>query len=277
MDKGEEEERKGESWWPLLDGSPLWQRTHEKHAQQHSSTKFLRKDACWRGLSLEVIPSSPYFKRSVNDQFKTISDCQHKVKRKKACLIPLTSTSLNLHANSQLFVSAPKIKAIAWLALQIILFSSELEGNLEVIISNPLILQIRKLNKAKTDKVAYPSSQSHFSEKVFFWFLVMILVLHNHSEYREWERKVPQRMGQGLLEAATSGEEKVGKAGHLCLGNQAWGCSLADSLPLVTAYTLQQMTVFPKTRRAFSSAAFGLMWQSMMSSSQCLLPSRSSE
>lgn len=127
--------------------------------------------------------------------FQTISDCQHKVKRKNACLIQLTSTSLNLHANSQLFVSAPKIKAIVWLALQIILFSSELEGNLEVIISNPLILQIRKLNKAKRDKVAYPSSQSHFSEKVFFWFLVMILVLYNHSEYREWERTVPQGMG----------------------------------------------------------------------------------
>lgn len=66
-----------------------------------------------------------------------------------------TSTSLNLHAHSQLSMSALKMKAIAWLALQIILVSSELEGNFEVIISNPLILQVRRLNKAKRDKVAY--------------------------------------------------------------------------------------------------------------------------
>lgn len=66
-----------------------------------------------------------------------------------------TSTSLNLHANSQLSMSALKMKAIAWLALQIILISSELEGNFEVIISNPLILQVRRLNKATRDKVAY--------------------------------------------------------------------------------------------------------------------------
>lgn len=40
-----------------------------------------------------------------------------------------TSTSLNLHAHSQLSMSALKMKAIAWLALQIILISSELEGS----------------------------------------------------------------------------------------------------------------------------------------------------
>ena len=87
------------------------------------------------------------------------------MKNKHACLIQFTSTLLNLHANSQLFMHALKIKARAWLVLQITLVSSELEGNLEVIMSNPLILQIRKLSKAKKDKVAYPSSQSHFRMK----------------------------------------------------------------------------------------------------------------
>lgn len=58
--------------------------------------------------------------------------------------------------------------------------------------------------------------------------------------------------------------------------SEAWGCSPADNLPLL-AYAPQQMTVFPTTLWASSSTAFDLMWQSLTSSSRCLLPSRSSE
>lgn len=224
------------SWWQSVTTKDSW--ITRSATQPHKIPQ--ERHACWRGLSLEVIPSSPYFKRSVNYQFQTVSDCQHKVERKKACVIQLTSTSLNLHANSQRFVSAPKIKAIAWLALPIILFSSELEGNLEVIISNPLILQIRKLNKAKRDKVASPSSQSHFSEKVFFWFLVMILVLCNHSEHREWERKVPQGMGQGF----TGGSHIRGRQGGQSGASVSWkpGLGLQSSWQPAPSHSLHSAT-----------------------------------
>lgn len=127
------------------------------------------------GLKPEVITYSPYFRHSVDYQFPMNSSYQSKAKNKHACLIQLTSTSLNLRANSQFFVCALKREARAWLALQILLVSSELERNLEVIISNPLVLQTRKLSKAKEDKVAYPSSQSHFRmKKRCFGCLVMI-------------------------------------------------------------------------------------------------------
>lgn len=155
------------------------------------------------GLKPEVITYSPYFRHSVDYQFPMNSSYQSKAKNKHACLIQLTSTSLNLRANSQFFVCALKREARAWLALQILLVSSELERNLEVIISNPLVLQTRKLSKAKEDKVAYPSSQSHFRmKKNVFWMLSHDSKYSNMLSMQR-ERKVPQRMAQGFT-AATS-------------------------------------------------------------------------
>lgn len=108
----------------------------------------------------------------------------------------------SLPALHQTFMPTPtvyalKIKAIAWLALPIILVSSQLEGNLEVIISKPLMLQISKLNKARRDKVAYPSSQSHFRMKRCF------SLSHDSLYYTtlstEQERKVRQRWPKAFL------------------------------------------------------------------------------
>lgn len=146
---------------------PYDKRLAENTLTQHDQTP-QERHPCLHGLNPKVITGSPYSKHTVNSQSQMSNNYQCKVKNKHACFIQLTSTSLSLHANSQLFMCAFKTKAMAWLVLQIIFVSSEFEGNLEVIISNPIILQIRKLNKAKTDKVAYPSSQSHFRMKKCF-------------------------------------------------------------------------------------------------------------
>lgn len=60
------------------------------------------------GWNPGVITDSPYFIHSVNYQLQVNGIHQSKVKNKHVCLIQLTSTSLNLHANSQLFVWALK-------------------------------------------------------------------------------------------------------------------------------------------------------------------------
>lgn len=126
--------------------------------------------------------------------FQTISDCQHKVKRKNACLIQLTSTSLNLHANSQLFVSAPKIKAIVWLALQIILFSSELEGNLE---------NVRRQSDGAAGPISNRFAKENTSEEVILewrpkgsevWPLIISMTMQ--SRHRKQKK---QRLSVGKL------------------------------------------------------------------------------
>lgn len=89
------------------------------------------------------------------------------------------------------------------------------------------------------------------------------------------KKKYHSRWHKALLYSHIRGR-KGGKAEHHCPGNKAWGCGLADSLLLFSAYTLPRMTVFPTTWLAFSST-FCFAVQSLMPSSQCLLPSRSSE
>lgn len=179
-----------------------WQSLKTEESQRtclRAITKPSGRTPCSHGLNPELITGSLDSKHGVNYQSQMSNDYQREVKNKPACLIRLTSTSLNLHANSQLSMHTFKIKAIVWLALQIILISSELEGN----ISNPIILQIRKLNKVKTDKVAYPSSQSHFGMKKWFhhdsWYYTMLPT--------EWERNGPQGMAPGFI-GATSGEKR---------------------------------------------------------------------
>lgn len=156
-------------------------------------TKPSGRTPCSHGLNPELFTGSPNSKHGVNYQFQMSNDYQREVKNKPACLIRLTSTSLNLHTNSQLSVHTFKIKAIVWLALQIILISSELEGNVEVIISNPIILQIRKLNKVKTDKVAYPSSQSHFRMKKMVFIMILDIIpcclqSEKEKDHRGWRQ-----------------------------------------------------------------------------------------
>lgn len=227
-----------------------WQSLKTEESQRtclRAITKPSGRTPCSHGLNPELITGSLDSKHGVNYQSQMSNDYQREVKNKPACLIRLTSTSLNLHANSQLSMHTFKIKAIVWLALQIILISSELEGN----ISNPIILQIRKLNKVKTDKVAYPSSQSHFGMKKWFssWFLVLY-----HVAYRV-RKKWTTGDGARLYWSYIRGE-KMGRAGHLSPGNKAPGCSQALRLPLFSAYTLQQRTVLPTPPLGFFPQTF---------------------
>lgn len=71
----------------------------------------------------------------------------------------------------------------------------------------------------------------------------------------EWERKVPQGMAPGFI-GATSGGEKMGRAGHLSPGNKTPGCSQAVGLPLFSAYTLQYLTVIPTPPLGFFPQSF---------------------
>lgn len=82
-------------------------------------------------------------------------------------------------AHSLLGGSALKAKAAAWRVLQILLVSSELGGNIEVIISNPLISQIRDPNQAG-HIVWLTLHPEHFREKAFLQLTGTTPVPYHH-------------------------------------------------------------------------------------------------
>lgn len=107
-------------------------------------------------------------------------------------------------------------------------------------------------------------------KNMFFWLLATIACAI--PCYLQSKKDAATRGSPRLYCSHIKGQ-KVGRAGHLSARSKAPARSLADSLPLFLACTLQQPTAFPAILLGFfTPRAFGLMGQSLRYSSWRPLP-----